>query len=175
MYEFQKLSSNVRYHVTDGKSETATREIDETWQRWREAAEDAEDASPSAVTAPAGRFPSVTPLLLEEPALYVIIGDTDAPCPRHVCTFLPGVGFCYLDRSLRTYDGMNSRRMTPLELFGFTAVDCADGYVRFYRVSPYSQATYADGQPRAWQHPHDYFIYRKLTPETLHRERCRAP
>ena len=39
---------------------------------------------------------------------YVIVNEYDAPEPRMVCQWVPGVGYCYMDRThgKSRYDGM---------------------------------------------------------------------
>lgn len=97
---------------------------------------------------------------------YVIINDTDAPEPRMVCQRVPGVGYCYLDRSRGKpdFDGMQGAEATPVEAFGFVWADNSDGAVTFYRVDRPITATYRDGEPRCWQHAADSFEFRKLNP-----------
>ena len=100
------------------------------------------------------------------PARYVIINDIDAPEPRMVCQWLPGVGYCYLDRSRGKprHDGMMGREATPIEAFGWTWAEDEDNgsWSRFYRTDKPSTATYWDGLPRRWQHDGDYFEFKRL-------------
>ena len=84
---------------------------------------------------------------------YVIINDCDRPEPRMVCQWVPGVGYCYLDRSrtLPSHDGMSGEEATRIEDFGLSWADNADGTVSFYATGQPSTATYRDGKPRQWQ------------------------
>jgi hypothetical protein len=102
--------------------------------------------------------------VVEKP-LYAIINDTDAPEPRMVCQWMPGVGYCYLDRGRGKpdFDGMPGAKATSVEEFGFVCADNADGTVSFYRSDRPVTATYDDGEPRQWQHHRDSFEFRKLT------------
>jgi hypothetical protein len=97
---------------------------------------------------------------------YVIINDTDAPEPRMVCQWVPGVGYCYLDRSgtKPDHDGMQGIEATPIEAFGFSYAEDSDGFVRFYRADRPVTATYQDGEPRRWQSRVNGFEYRRIPP-----------
>ena len=98
---------------------------------------------------------------------YVIIDDIDAPEPRMVCQWVPGIGYCYLDRKRNkpAHDGMSGIRATPIEDFGWTWAEDEDGgsWVRFYRTERPVTATYPDGVLRRWQHPADYFEFKRLS------------
>ncbi len=96
---------------------------------------------------------------------YVIINDCDAPQPRMVCQWVPGVGYCYLDRrqNKSAYDGMYGDAATPMEAFGFICRDDPDGTVSFYLSGEQPTATYKDGQPRRWQSHATAFQRRRLT------------
>lgn len=95
---------------------------------------------------------------------YVIINDTDAPEPRMVCQWVPGIGYCYLDRRdhKSDYDGMRGTEATPVEQFGFAWTDNPDGSVSFYLSDKPATATYQDGEPRHWQSGTTRFEYRRL-------------
>lgn len=92
---------------------------------------------------------------------FAIINYTDAPQPDMVCQFMPGIGYCYLDRKKASYDGMISADVTSVDEFGFVWTINRDGTVSFYRSSP-SFATYHDGKPRQWQGTDDSFEFRRL-------------
>lgn len=95
---------------------------------------------------------------------YVIINDTDRPEPAMVCQWIPGVGYCYLDRGRGKpgFDGMVGAEATSLEAFGFVWAENRNGTVTFYRSDRPSIATYRDGEPRRWQNRADSFEFRKL-------------
>lgn len=99
------------------------------------------------------------------PARYVIINEIDAPEPRMVCQWVPGIGYCYLDRrgTKPDHDGMIGAEATPVEAFGFAWAENPDGTVSFYRSERPVTATYRDGVPRRWQHHADSFEFRRLT------------
>jgi hypothetical protein len=84
---------------------------------------------------------------------FAIINTCDAPCRRHVCQWIDGLGYCYMARELephlKRYDGMKPSMPTPIEAFGFS-VESSHREARFIRVGP-STATYEDGKPRKWQ------------------------
>lgn len=96
---------------------------------------------------------------------YVIINDCDQPKPDMVCQWVPGIGYCYLDRrgTKPDHDGMTGREATSLEAFGFVWTDNPDGTVSFYRSERPVTATYRDGVKRRWQHHADSFEFRRLT------------
>ena len=96
---------------------------------------------------------------------YVIINETDAPEPAMVCQWVPGCGYCYLDRKppKPAYDGMQGDEATPLEAFGFVCRDGPDGTVRFFLSGEVATATYRDGKPRRWQSHATAFHRRRLT------------
>ena len=100
------------------------------------------------------------------PPPYVILNDIDAPEPRMVCQWVPGIGYCYLDRTRGKprHDGMSGTEATPLDVFGWTWAEDEDGgsWVRFYRTDRPSTAIYPDGVPRRWQHESDYFEFKRL-------------
>lgn len=103
---------------------------------------------------------------------YVIINDCDAPQPRMVCQWIPGVGYCYMDRRdhKSDFDGMSGAEATPVESFGFVWVEDTDGYVRFYLADnpPHPvTATYRDGKPRRWQDRQEFFEWRQLKPGAI--------
>ncbi|SHK23707.1 hypothetical protein SAMN02745194_04515 [Roseomonas rosea] len=104
-----------------------------------------------------------------KPTRYVIINDCDAPEPRMVCQWVPGVGYCYLDRRgiKPTYDGMTGTHATPVEAFGFVWTDNPDGTVSFYRSERPVTATYQDGKLRRWQDRADGFEFRRLVAGAL--------
>jgi len=80
---------------------------------------------------------------------YVIISEFDAPDPRMVCQWVPGVGYCYLDRrgNKPGYDGMTGAKATPIETFGIIPCDNPDGTVSFYgSAETPPTATYEDGK-----------------------------
>ena len=95
---------------------------------------------------------------------YVIINDTDRPMPEMVCQWVPGVGYCYLDRSGNnpSFDGMKGREATPVEEFGLGWTNTRSGAVRFYRSGAEPCAKYQDGEPRIWQSQYWAFEYRRL-------------
>lgn len=96
---------------------------------------------------------------------YVIINETDAPIPSMVCQWVKGVGYCYMERHATKpqHDGMRGVEVTPVEAFGFEWAEDQDGMVRFYRSEHAPTATYADGEPRAWQSRSDKFEFRIMT------------
>jgi hypothetical protein len=102
---------------------------------------------------------------------YVIINDCDAPQPSMVCSWVPGIGYCYLDRrgSKPDHDGMQGAEATPIEAFGFAWAEDPDEWVRFYLDERPSTATYRDGQPRRWQSPLKSFEWRQLNPAAVQR------
>jgi len=103
--------------------------------------------------------------MTETPARYVIINEIDAPEPRMVCQWVPGLGYCYLDRSRNkpSHDGMSGVEATSVEAFGFAWTDNPDGTVSFYRSERAVTATYRDGEPRRWQNSADSFEWPRLT------------
>lgn len=110
-------------------------------------------------------------------APYVIINDCDLPSPNLVAQWVPGVGYCYLDRrgTKPDHDGMQGLRCTPVEAFGFVWTDNPDGTVSFYRSERPVTATYRDGRPRRWQHDADSFEFRRLVPAARARKAKRMP
>jgi len=106
-------------------------------------------------------------------ARYVIINDIDAPEPNMVCQWVPGIGYCYLDRrnGKPRHDGMRGAEATPIEAFGFEWAEDRDGMVRFYQAERPVTATYRDGEPRRWQSRTTFFEYRRIkaaaVPETV--------
>lgn len=107
---------------------------------------------------------SDTPAPENIPARYAIINDCDAPRPEMVCQWVPGVGYCYLDRrgTKPDHDGMKGAEATPVEAFGLVWAENPDGTVSFYRSERPATATYRDGVPRRWQHRDDSFEHRQL-------------
>jgi hypothetical protein len=97
-------------------------------------------------------------------ARYVIINDCDAPEPRMVCQYVPGIGYCYLDRrnNKPDFDGMRGVEATPIEAFSIVWTDNSDGTVSFYQSDRPIIATYRDGEPRRWQSRSTGFEYRQL-------------
>lgn len=95
---------------------------------------------------------------------YVIINDTDAPEPRMVCQWVPGIGYCYMDRrnNKADFDGMSGREAMPIEAFGFSVAEDTDGFARFYLSERPVTATYHDGDPRRWQSHQTFFEWRQL-------------
>lgn len=97
---------------------------------------------------------------------YVIINDFDAPQPDMVCQWVPGVGYCYLDRrgNKPSFDGMRGAEAVPVETFGWAWAEDEDGgsWVRFYRTEEGSTASYQDGSPRRWQNNASYFEFKRL-------------
>jgi hypothetical protein len=108
-------------------------------------------------------------------APYVIINDIDGPYFRMICQWVPGVGYCYLDRgkSKPRHDGMAGKEATPVDAFGIVWTDNADGSVSFYRSDLPATATYRDGQPRRWHDAADSAEYPRLTRSNV-RKRTRA-
>ncbi len=106
---------------------------------------------------------ALTPAQRKAP--YVIINDTDQPCPNMVCQWIEGVGYCYLDRrgTKPDHDGMRGLEATPVEAFGFVWTNNRDRTVSFYRATIPVTATYSDGEPRQWQHRADSFEFQRLT------------
>lgn len=82
-----------------------------------------------------------------------------------VCQWVPGVGYCYLDRrhNKPDFDGMNGAEATPMEAFGFVCRDDPDGTVSFFLSGDPATATYHDGKPRRWQSHSTAFQRRRLT------------
>lgn len=87
------------------------------------------------------------------PPRFAIVNTTDAPSRTNVAEWVEGIGYCYMDRSvkpnLKDFDGMMPMRPTPIEDFGF-AVLVRDGEAYFVRARE-SVATYEDGKMRHWQ------------------------
>ena len=83
---------------------------------------------------------------------YVIVNEYDAPEPRMVCQWVPGVGYCYMDRThgKSRYDGMTGSYIAPVFDFGFDIMENTGGLVSFHKARP-SVALYLDGEPRRWQ------------------------
>ena len=101
---------------------------------------------------------------------YVIINDFDAPQPSMVCQWVPGVGYCYLDRrdTKPNHDGMTGDAATPVEAFGIVWTDNKDGTVSFYLSDSPVTATYQDGEPRVWQSSRNSFEFKRLkTPRVV--------
>lgn len=100
---------------------------------------------------------------------YVIINDYDAPQPSMVCGWVPGVGYCYLERlgTKPSHDGMKGAEATPIEAFGFEWAEDTDGWVRFYQAERPVTATYRDGEPRQWQSRKTFFEFRQLKPAVV--------
>lgn len=100
-------------------------------------------------------------------AKYVIINDYDAPEPNMICQWVPGKGYCYLDRCKPKprHDGMSGNAATSLSAFGFKWSEGDGGIVSFYLADdpplPVT-ATYHDGEPRRWQSALTYFEHRML-------------
>jgi len=80
---------------------------------------------------------------------YFIVNTTDRPHAGCVVQKMKEGFYCYLDRRLKSYDGMNPSRPTPVEDFGFDIIECRN-FVLF-RKERDSIATYKDGMPREWQ------------------------
>lgn len=85
---------------------------------------------------------------------FAIVNDSDAPNKTMVAQYIDGLGYCYMDRHgenkyKRRYDGMQARRPTSMEDFGFE-VEALEFQVNFQRTGP-SRAVYNDGRPREWQ------------------------
>lgn len=79
---------------------------------------------------------------------YFIINTIDRPYEKLVAQKI-GDKFYYLDRSLKSYDGMQPCNPTPLEVFGFNILE--DGaQVTFEKIKD-SIAQYEDGKIRPWQ------------------------
>lgn len=107
---------------------------------------------------------------------YVIINDIDAPEPRMVCQWVPGIGYCYLDRrdNKPDHDGMRSTEATPIEAFGFVWAHNADGTVSFYLSDKPVTATYRDGKARRWQSRSTGFEYRQLKAVAIRKAKASA-
>lgn len=101
---------------------------------------------------------------MSEPARYVIINEIDAPQPEMVCQWVPGIGYCYLDRrgTKPNYDGMVGAEATPIEAFGFTWSENPNGTVIFRRSEAEPSASYRDGVRRRWQSAADSFELRQI-------------
>ena len=113
---------------------------------------------------------------VQTPAPYVIMNDFDRPEPAMVCQWVPGIGYCYLDRTgtKPLHDGMRGAEATPIEAFGFVWTENSDGTVSFYLTdNPIVTATYQDGEPRQWQSPAKSFEFRQLTASVV-KQRVRA-
>src|ERR1700694_5679145 len=82
---------------------------------------------------------------------YAIINDTDASQQNMVVQFVRGCGYCYLDRTKASFDGMIGDEATDVRAFGFTWAENKDGTVTFYRNDIPPTATYHDGEPRPCQ------------------------
>lgn len=105
-------------------------------------------------------------------AKYVIINDCDAPQPAMVCQLVPGVGYCYLDRSGNkpSFDGMKGDEATSINTFGILVHEEADGTITF-KATGKSFALYPDGQPRRWQSSVSEFTHRKLMKKDVRKAR----
>ena len=88
---------------------------------------------------------------------YAIVSEFDAPTISLVCQWVPGIGYCYLDRRKKQYDGMAGHKATSIEAFGFVWSETPDGTVQFSRSEAPATATYRDGAPRRWQSLSDSF------------------
>ncbi len=99
-----------------------------------------------------------------EPPKYVIVSEADAPHPDMVCQWVPGVGYCYLDRTSNKtrHDGMAGTEATPVEAFSIDWVE-SDRIVVFYKTDKPPTATYRDGLPRRWHSSFHLFVRRRLT------------
>lgn len=107
---------------------------------------------------------------------FAIVNDIDAPQPSLVCQWVPGVGYCYLDRRAgkANHDGMHPTKPTPIEAFGFNVTQ-DEGRVRFQLLDDLEvTATYADGRPRRWQSRVTSFSYALLTPGKVLRKTKKA-
>jgi hypothetical protein len=84
---------------------------------------------------------------------FVILNDYDRPERRLVAQWVPGTGYCYMNRveepRLKQYDGVTATRPTNMEDFGFGIV-VRGSAVTFGMVGG-NIATYADGRGRPWQ------------------------
>jgi len=104
-----------------------------------------------------------------QPPRYVIINDCDKPEPNMVCQWVPGIGYCYLDRrsTKPEHDGMAGEQATSIEAFGFVWTDNSDGTVSFYKTDKPVTAVYSDGKPRSWQSSTTSFERVQLRDATL--------
>lgn len=94
---------------------------------------------------------------------YVIINDCDVPQPDMVCQWVPGVGYCYLDRSGNkpSFDGMKGDEATPINMFGILVHEAKDRTISF-KATGKSFARYLDGRPRRWQSSEPAFTHKML-------------
>lgn len=92
---------------------------------------------------------------------YAIVNEFDAPQPSLVAQWVPGKGYCYLDRSKSMHDGMMGTRPTAIEDFGFEVIEHPDGSVTFNKTR-HSRATYASGGTRVWQSYIGEFTHQRL-------------
>lgn len=109
---------------------------------------------------------------MSTPPKYVIINDCDAPEPAMVCQWVPGVGYCYLDRTRNkpSFDGMVGEHATPVNTFGIIVHEGTDGIVTF-RATGKSFARYPDGEPRRWQSSLPEFTHKRLLKKNVRKRR----
>ncbi len=106
---------------------------------------------------------------------YAIINDCDAPQPRMVCQWVPGVGYCYMDRreNKADFDGMRGTEATKIEEFGFRWAEDPDGVTRFYLSGIPPTASYRDGESRKWQSSVVSFEWRTLKAGAIEKRKQR--
>lgn len=103
------------------------------------------------------------------PPRYVIVSDCDQPAPNMICQWVPGIGYCYLDRtgSKPGHDGMNADGVTSVEQFGISWADNSDGTVSFFPSGKPVTATYHDGKARKWQSKATSFCREQIAPAAV--------
>ena len=108
---------------------------------------------------------TVTSLSMKDRPKYAIINHVDYPGPRLVVQWVSGIGYCYLHRALKSYDGMIGPEATDVRDFGLDYVEDLDSTVTFTVTDRASTATYTDGRPRRWQDPFEKtFTYSIIKP-----------
>lgn len=92
-----------------------------------------------------------------------------------VCQWVPGVGYCYLDRTGNkpSFDGMKGEEATPINTFGILVHEAKDGIITF-QVTGKSFARYPDGQPRRWQSSAPQFTHQRLTEKGTRKPRDKS-
>ena len=81
---------------------------------------------------------------------FFIVNDTDRPQPSLVAYEREDGKLNYLDRTKKSYDGMDKSRATPLEKFGIDWAPAEENAISFCKNRP-SAAAYYSGELRQWQ------------------------
>lgn len=103
----------------------------------------------------------------KRPPKYAIVNTVDAPTPEMVAQWIPGVGYCYLDRTGNkpSFDGMPADEATGINTFGITVFEHGDGPNKGkvdFLATGRSFARYHDGLPRLWQDSRHTFTHTRL-------------